>query len=217
MGDDSCAGSADGALIKGWLTARSIARGLPFPVEDSGGWRVDTNLPNELRRYVFVDSADGLRRIARSIRQPRVFLKPLGSEETMRSLLPRRWHIGAAGFFMTLAGSFDGPSPLPQGYEMEISMAGHVIEARVRARDGAVVAEGFAAETSDVFVYDRIVTDVSHRRRGLARAVMKALGAARGSVDARQVLVATEEGRFLYSTMGWTVHSPWTTAVIPER
>jgi GNAT superfamily N-acetyltransferase len=145
-----------------------------------------------------------------------VFLKLFGGEEAMRPMLPPRWRIEPASFFMTLAGEFDGPSPLPRGYEMAIAITGSVIAAEVRAQDGAIAASGFAAETDDTFVYDRIVTDTLHRRRGLARAVMKTLGAARRSKSTRQVLVATDEGRGLYSSMGWVVRSPWTTAVIPD-
>ena len=32
----------DPTLVRGWLAARSLARGLPAPVADHGGWRVDT-------------------------------------------------------------------------------------------------------------------------------------------------------------------------------
>ena len=43
----------DTHLLSAWLSACSIARGLPLPVLEHGGWRVDTSLPNELRRHVF--------------------------------------------------------------------------------------------------------------------------------------------------------------------
>jgi hypothetical protein len=32
----------DPALLEAWLSARSIARGLPLPIPDQGGFRVDT-------------------------------------------------------------------------------------------------------------------------------------------------------------------------------
>jgi hypothetical protein len=31
----------DPQLLRAWLTARSVSRGLPAPVPDHGGWRVD--------------------------------------------------------------------------------------------------------------------------------------------------------------------------------
>jgi hypothetical protein len=217
MADDHATGPTDAILVKGWLTARSIARGLPAPIDEGGGWRVETGLPGELRRYVFADATRGLQRVAQSVRRPRVLLKLFGGEEAMRPLLPPRWRIGPPGYFMTWTDDIDGPSRLPPGYEMAVSSSGRVTAAQVRTPDGAAVAHGFAAETEDTFVYDRIVTDVAHRRRGLARAVVKALSGARRSPRARQVLVATDEGRRLYLAMGWAVRSPWTTAFIPER
>jgi hypothetical protein len=46
--------------------------------------------------------------------------------------------------------------------------------------------------------------------------VMTALCSARRSPDALQVLVATPDGRALYETMGWSVHSPYATVFIPD-
>ncbi|HLY07000.1 MAG TPA: hypothetical protein VKR31_14740, partial [Rhizomicrobium sp.] len=40
----------DPFLLESWLRARSLSRGLPQPVADSGGLRVDSGLPNETRR-----------------------------------------------------------------------------------------------------------------------------------------------------------------------
>jgi hypothetical protein len=45
---------------------------------------------------------------------------------------------------------------------------------------------------------------------------MSALGATQQSPTARRVLVATEDGRALYSTLGWTVLSPYSTVVIND-
>jgi GNAT superfamily N-acetyltransferase len=63
-------------------------------------------------------------------------------------------------------------------------------------------------------VYDRIVTAPEHRRRGLGRALMHALGAARRSASSTQVLVATAEGMALYGTLGWELRSLFTTAAV---
>jgi predicted GNAT family acetyltransferase len=66
-----------------------------------------------------------------------------------------------------------------------------------------------------VFIYDRIVTDPLHRRRGLATALIGALGATRRSRASREILVATQDGRALYSALGWTLYSHYMTAFIP--
>lgn len=65
-------------------------------------------------------------------------------------------------------------------------------------------------------IYDRIVTEPAHQRRGLGRAVMHALQAiARAHGRHANVLVASAQGRALYETLGWRLHAPWATAVIP--
>jgi GNAT superfamily N-acetyltransferase len=75
---------------------------------------------------------------------------------------------------------------------------------------------GSAAVHNGFFVFDRIETHPSHRRKGLARAVMHALDGFNVS-EARPVLVATTEGRRLYDQLGWTAISPYSTAFIPFR
>jgi predicted N-acetyltransferase YhbS len=66
-----------------------------------------------------------------------------------------------------------------------------------------------------VFVYDRITTVPEHQHQGLGAAIMAALGTAQQSQAAQRVLVATEAGRGLYSTIGWSVHSHFTVAITP--
>ncbi|WP_404969369.1 GNAT family N-acetyltransferase [Sphingomonas sp. PP-CC-1A-547] len=91
-----------------------------------------------------------------------------------------------------------------------------VSEARIFSNGGALAASGYAAETNSVFVYDRIITEPAHRRRGLGRALMQTLHDARQSANSRELLVATEDGRALYSALGWETISPYSTASIAE-
>lgn len=117
-------------------------------------------------------------------------------------MLPARWSIQRPGFLMTCAEPMTGDSVLPEGYTLdragEEAAIGHV-----------VVVDGFA-------IYDRIETRPEHRRRGLTRVVMKLLGAIGEAHGARcGVLVAMPDGRVLYESLGWELHSPYITAVIP--
>ncbi|WP_420833425.1 GNAT family N-acetyltransferase [Sphingomonas pollutisoli] len=89
-----------------------------------------------------------------------------------------------------------------------------VSQARVFSQEGTIAASGYAAETQGVFIYDRIITEPAHRRRGLGQALMIALRATRKQPDSPELLVATEEGRALYSTLGWETISPYSTASI---
>lgn len=206
---------ADPALVEAWVGARSIGRGLPLPVRDHGGLRVDTDRPEERRRYVFARPSESLRELAESVREPLVALKLAGTREELAALLPARWRISEPGFLMVHTGAdADAPS-LADEYRLHLSTADATTEARILTRHGELAASGYAVEYAGVFVYDRIVTDAAHRRRGLGRVVMAALGSARRSAASRPVLVATPEGRALYTRLGWTLHSPWTTALIP--
>jgi predicted GNAT family acetyltransferase len=78
-----------------------------------------------------------------------------------------------------------------------------------------LAASGTAAETAGVFVYDRIITEPDHRRRGLGRGVMAALRETRVDQKTTELLVATDDGRALYTTLNWTVLSTFATAEIP--
>jgi len=89
-----------------------------------------------------------------------------------------------------------------------------VSEARIYSETGALAASGYAAETQEVFIYDRIVTEPLHRRKGLGLAIMITLHAAKQHPSVPELLVATKDGRALYSTLGWETISPYSTASI---
>jgi predicted GNAT family acetyltransferase len=85
-------------------------------------------------------------------------------------------------------------------------------------RLGQVAAQGKAALTGEYAVIDQVVTEPDHRRRGLGTTVMQALAHAttrRGASTG--VLVATADGLGLYRSLGWTVASPMTAAVLVSR
>ena len=204
----------DPLILRAWLAARSIARGLPSPVADMGGFRVDTGIDTEVKRWVFPKMNAGLKELARGISEPRYFLKLCGDADELRSALPLGWTIHAPGYFMRADGIFP-ERPLADGYRIEVRRAGAVIEVRVLSDVGALAASGYAAETPEVFIYDRIVTDAAHRRRGLGHAVMATLRSARRSVANPELLVATQDGKELYTALGWKTISPYSTASIP--
>jgi hypothetical protein len=206
----------DPKLIFAWQAAHSIARGSPSPVHDRGGFRVDTHSEKEVKRWVFPQLCDGLRAIAHDITAPRHYLKLCGTDEELRSAVPARWELQPTNHFMLSVATTADAKPLPLGYRMEFHQAGPVTRACIIAPDGALAASGCAAETADVFIYDRIETAQDHRRKGLGAAVMTALGTARKYAAGPQLLVATEDGRHLYGNLGWTVLAPFSAVSIPE-
>jgi hypothetical protein len=206
----------DPKLVFAWQAAHSMARKSPRPVHDRGGFRVDTQSEKETKRWVFPQLCEGLCDIAYEITAPRHYLKLCGTNDELRSALPVRWEIQPANYFMEAAATIGETSSLPDGYRMELHQAGPVTQVNVLAPDGDLAASGCAAETMDVFIYDRIETASNHRRKGLGIAVMNALGSARKSLASPQLLVATEDGRSLYTRLGWMVIAPFAAATIPD-
>ncbi len=203
----------DSGLIAAWLHARSRARGLPLPVADRGGWRVDTGSDVETCRHVFAEAGPGLCATGEAIDTPRIFIKLAGPPQTLLANLPPRWRIDMvsgvmAGPGVTLA------APLPDGYRIEVEASDTVVAVCVTA-DCSIAASGRAARHDGVFIYDQIATAAEHRRRGLGRAVMAALGEHRRPGE-RELLTATAGGAALYATLGWTMVSPWSTAVVAD-
>lgn len=204
----------DLALLAAWLTARSIARGLPLPVADHGGLRVDTGSPQERCRYVFAAPSPRIHALALTVDDPLTVIKMCGTGEQLLALMPPGWRLQQMGYLMTHDGAPTPQQPLPAGYRLHVSVEGAATVARIIFEDGTIAASGSAVEHGGVFVFDTIATEAAHRRRGLGKALMAALEARRQSAASRRVLVATEEGRALYLALGWAVLSPYATVGI---
>lgn len=100
----------------------------------------------------------------------------------------------------------------PRGYRLVVRHVGPVLEARVLDEAGELAASAWAAETPGALVFDRVVTEPEHQRKGLGRLMMSGLQAAKRDPASLDLLVATEQGRRLYESLGWRVRSPFATA-----
>jgi hypothetical protein len=207
----------DDALICNWLSARSLARGLPQPVPDHGGFRVDTGAETEIQRWVFAQPGEGLRALALGITQPAYLIKLCGPADYLRPLLPPGWHVQASGYMMAGPGVERELSAkrCPDGYTIELQQNGAVSHVHILAPGGELAASGYSAETPDAFVYDRIATAEGHRRLGLGTLVMHTLQSCKRHSATPELLVATEAGCALYRTLGWQVLSDYSTGHAP--
>ena len=205
----------DPSLVEAWLTARSISRGLPWPVADRGGLRVDSGQPVEKARYIFVEPGEGLRRLGEETDEPFVAIKLCRPAAELMRLLPDRWQL-VSDHFMLVWDEPSAAAPLPAGYAIRFENDGQTIVATIVDATGELAAVGRAVEHGGAFIFDQIQTEEAHRRRGLGSALMGALLSARKSTASRPILTATDDGRALYHRLGFRDYCHWPTAMIPH-
>jgi GNAT superfamily N-acetyltransferase len=207
--------AADPDLIALFVRGWAMTRGVAPPVAIPGGYHIHVGQPDQVARYVFpaFDPA-ALSALAAAIREPFVYLKVCEEPEKVRAVLPAPWIIREPPtFMMTAALTLSSPA-LAAGYRLTIEDDGPVFRAQIET-EGATVARGRIALLGDTVLFDQITTDEAHRRKGLGRALMQGLtntALERGTPNG--LLSATEMGRWLYESLGWTVHAPYTSAVI---
>lgn len=204
----------DPRLLGAWAAARSKARGLPAPASEHGGFRVETGSAAETRRWIFPDALPALGDLARRIDQPRVLLKASASVAEVAALVPARWRVEPTGWVMLHPGDPPDEVHVPDSFTLLTDHSPNSCTAILNTADGALAASGHAAEHEDVFIYDRVVVEPQFQRLGLGTTLMAALSTFRPA-GAQAMLVATDAGRALYETLGWTVVSPYATAAIP--
>ncbi|MFJ7780776.1 GNAT family N-acetyltransferase [Streptomyces yangpuensis] len=202
-------------LIRRWLGGWTLARSLPEaePVGTAGdGLRSECHQPGR-EVEVFALRADAepesLARLAAAVaaaRQSTWLTVPTLHTGTVEATL------GAAGLELLRRSEWlmttdltAHPQHAPAApYEREVRTDGPVTVVSLRGPAGEVAARGTMAVVGGDAIADRIETDAAHRRRGLGRAVMSALAEAAVSGGARTgLLIASEEGRLLYSSLGW--------------
>jgi len=185
-------------------------------VRAGGALRIEVGLPQHRARYIFAACSDDVRRLADTIHDPWVFIKVCATPESVKKQLPSHWTTESLGFMMTQLPAQTAAKPaLADGYRIEVQKKPPLLIAQVTDPTGLVAAKGRVALVDQFAVYDQIETHEHHRRRGLGRVVMHALRETSLShgVD-HGLLVATPDGRALYTTLGWQMHSLYTTAHI---
>lgn len=208
---------ADPAIVEAWASGWSLSRGAPAPERTKYGLRIDVGLPRQLARHILpIVERDALRELAESANAPWVFIKACAAPQVVRRSLPPVWTVQAPNFMMTREiSSGQVRVACPGGYcASSVVHNGGVLTIEV-LNGTDVAARGRLALHGRVGIFDQVVTDEAHRRRGLGTLVMGLLSesAARMGAD-KGVLVATEDGLKLYTSLGWVVHSPVTSAVV---
>lgn len=205
--------------IRAWVNGWAISRGTdaPNPI-DGHGFRIAVGLPGHIVRYVL--SGRELAKVsalASSLDAPGTWLKVCAPEAEVSRLLPSKWVVQAPEFLMRTPIHTEAVFAVPSGYRLNISMSGPVADAEIQNEDGQLAAKGRVAIAGQFAMFDQVVTEVAHRRKGLGQLIMKALSNVVFQKDVKAgILVATQDGLALYRTIGWQVVSPVTSATIPS-
>ncbi|MEV6879039.1 GNAT family N-acetyltransferase [Amycolatopsis sp. NPDC051128] len=201
----------DVEILAAWVRGWAVSRAAPPPIDEPDGHRVDVGLPGHRVRYLLRTPSTVARR-ARTVAAPGTWLKTCGARDAVLAGLTPAWQAGETEYLM----AFDGALPeaeVPAPYSVAVTGDGPVWEVAVSS-GGVPAARGSVAVASGVAVFDRIVTEPDHRRRGLGRVVMHQLGVAAGARSS--VLLASAAGRGLYGSLGWRVVSDVVPAHVPE-
>jgi len=204
-------------LTRAWVEGWTRSRGHAAPVAELDWLRVEVGLPEQLRRYVLAgfDAALIERLAGGQGDRPAVWLKICAERAQVLPLLDERWAPHAPEALMSIALVAEAPEALapPSPYRIEREERAGFIALRLLTPEGELAASGQVALFERHACFDRIVTTEAHRRLGLGRWLMRALGqAALAQGAAWGVLVATEQGVALYRTLGWALASPMVAA-----
>jgi len=206
---------ANPELIATWLKGWALAHDTAMPTPCGNGWHVEVGLPDQKARYVFAAPEPEFWHLAETVTEPLIYLKVCAPHDQIRHLFPPRWATEPRGFMMTRDGAPPPLRSLPDSYDLVLSERPAGIECRIYAADGTAAASGSMVLADDMAVYDRIRTEEAHRRLGLGSRLMTTLQqAAHDMGRKRDMLCASPMGRPLYESLGWEVHSLYTSAVI---
>ncbi|MBI3437574.1 MAG: GNAT family N-acetyltransferase [Proteobacteria bacterium] len=172
--------------------------------------------PDQIGRYVFPNAGEPVRRLTASTSLALTPIKVCAARDEVAPLLAPPWMIDRVLPMMTKPALEASETSTAEGYATLVAGAGDVLIAMAVTNTHDIVAGGRVALIDDVAVFDQIWTHEAHRRRRLGSRVMRTLenvAVQRGAI--RGMLVATEAGCSLYSTLGWRVYAPYTTAIVP--
>ncbi|MCP1253606.1 GNAT family N-acetyltransferase [Elizabethkingia sp. S0634] len=205
-------------LIEKWLNGWSVSREVSLPVKYKSGFKVEVGWENQKTRYVFPALNEDLIHLAESIDEPWVFLKVCAACSELTEILPDRWTIQPQGYLMMSENNpykFEN-RVLADGYSMETEISDEgVYLIKIKDKNKDLASSGRVACTDGWAIYDRIETSQFHQRKGLGSylfAELQKIANKKGIEN--NILVATEEGRLLYESLGWKVVSLYTSVVI---
>ncbi|PWN61056.1 GNAT family N-acetyltransferase [Chryseobacterium viscerum] len=204
-------------IVESWLKGWCLSREVSFPVQYKSGFKVIVGDEKQKERFVFPELNDDFFQLAHSIDTPWVYLKVSTSPDELMGKIPERWQLQPQGYMMTCFQPMTFPEiSLAEGYHLEFSEYNTTFVVRIVAENDEQASIGRVSLIDDVAVYDRIVTEINHQRKGLASFLLKELEKiALSKGFSNNLLVATEEGKLLYENLGWEIYALHSSIVIP--
>ncbi|MCJ7932161.1 MAG: GNAT family N-acetyltransferase [Chryseobacterium sp.] len=206
-------------ILENWLKAWAISRELPLPVPYQSGFRIAVGNRYQKERYVFTEPNDDFYQLCHLISDPWIYLKVCAASDQFIKNIPGRWILQPQGYMMSCFRPMNIPAiKLTEGYMVEFAHYNSTFVVNILTESKEQAAAGRVVLAGDLAVYDRIVTEEQHRRKGLASFLigeLEKIALSKGVFN--NFLVATEAGKSLYETLGWEVYSLYTSIVIPSK
>ncbi|GEN72740.1 GNAT family N-acetyltransferase [Chryseobacterium lathyri] len=204
-------------IIEKWLRAWSLSRKLPLPVRYKSGFKVEVGEEKQKIRYVFPEINDDFIELSKQIDEPWIYLKVCASPDEVNNRISEKWIIQPPGYMMFCSSPMNiSRKSLSESYRLEYENYNSTTAVKIIDENGELACIGRIVLAGDMAVYDRIVTAENHQRNGLATFLMHELEKIAVSNGIHNnFLVATEQGKSLYETMGWELYSSYTSIVIP--
>jgi GNAT superfamily N-acetyltransferase len=203
-------------VVRRWQLGWGAAKGLGPAEEVRGGLRVLIGQPGRHAEVVALRADDdptslrGLAAEAATAERPNWLTVPTTRPAEVAGILRDAGLdlLDRTEWLMTIELERHPVRALAEDYSIAATATtgtSTVVRVEAAHRCGDVAAHGTTAVTgADAVVHD-VVTVPAHRRRGLAAAVMGSLARhARERGATTGLLVASADGRHLYSALGWT-------------
>lgn len=203
-------------ILEKWLKGWALSRELSLPVKYKSGYMLNVGYENQKRRYVFAELNDDYIQLSKAINEPWVYLKVCTASNKLKDILSKKWTIESQAYMMYCSKQMSVlNTTLVDDYRFEFDNYNSTFVVRIVTKNGKLASVGRVVLVDDLAIYDSISTEPNHRRKGLGTILMKELEKiALANHITNNFLVATEEGKSLYLSLGWEIYSLYTSAVI---
>jgi GNAT superfamily N-acetyltransferase len=192
-------------LVMAWGRGRAVSRLTDAPRPVPGGFEVAVQrLGRELRQVFHTFTDESLAAAAERLSVPWRQIMIAGPREVLRESVSATWTMDPDGHLMTVAFA---PTRyrVPDDYRLRIETEGALTVARAFHVSGDLAASARMGRDGEFGVFDMVLTQPAHRRKGLGATLMRALSGHAASLGmTRGLLVGSDEGRALYEHLGWT-------------